>query len=126
MFAGFAICSARDETNPKRWGNAAFWALVATSFWFGDLLGDIGNGVLVLALVALAGFASARARGSKESTHGEERERLSARLRQQAVPARADHPVHRIRRHIAFNYTPLKGSGLIEPKAVTLVCSASA
>ena len=56
VFAGFAIGSARDETNPKRWGNAAFWLLLAGSFWFGDFLGDIGNGVLVLALVAIAGF----------------------------------------------------------------------
>ena len=60
VFAGFAIGSARDETNPKRWGNAAFWLLVAVSFWFGDLLGDIGNGVLVLALVI---HAASLARG---------------------------------------------------------------
>jgi len=56
VFAGFAIGSARDETNPKRWGNAAFWLLLVASFWFGDFFGDVGNGILVLALVAIAGF----------------------------------------------------------------------
>ena len=55
VFAAFAIGSARDASNPKRWGNAAFWGLLAVSFWFGDFLGDIGNGLLVLVLVAIAG-----------------------------------------------------------------------
>lgn len=50
-FAAFAALSLRD----RRWGNAAFWGLLALSMWGGDLLGDIGNGVLVLALVAIAG-----------------------------------------------------------------------
>ena len=50
IFASFALSSARDGMNPKRWGNAAFWSLVTISFWLGDFLGDIGNGLLVLAL----------------------------------------------------------------------------
>ncbi len=53
MFAGFALGSALDRANRKRLGNAAFWGLMALSFWFGDLLGDFGNGVLVLAWSAL-------------------------------------------------------------------------
>ena len=54
VFAAFALLSARDQTNPKRWGNAAFWGLLALSFLGGNALGDLGNGVLVLVLVALA------------------------------------------------------------------------
>ena len=50
-FASFALASARNRANPKRRGNAAFWALLTVSFWFGDVLGDIGNGVLVLSLI---------------------------------------------------------------------------
>src|SRR3954449_524989 len=79
VFASFAISSARDGTNPKRWGNTAFWALLATSFWFGDFLTDIGNGVLVLALVAIAG-AHLLGRGTRPSTTSEERELYSDRL----------------------------------------------
>src|SRR4051795_10920421 len=78
VFASFATSSARDRTNAKRWGNTAFWGLLATSFWFGDFLGDIGNGVLVLALVAIAG-AHLLGRGSPASTSNEQRERFSAR-----------------------------------------------
>ena len=53
-FAGFAIYSARDVSNPKRFGNTAFWGLTALGFLAGDRLGDLGNGVLVLALAILA------------------------------------------------------------------------
>jgi uncharacterized membrane protein len=58
VFAAFALLSFGDRTNTKRLGNAAFWALVATSFFFGDWLGDLGNGILVLCLVGLAGFGA--------------------------------------------------------------------
>jgi uncharacterized membrane protein len=54
MFAAFAILGAADRTNPRRLVNGGFWALLALSFLAGDRLGDVGNGVLVLALVALA------------------------------------------------------------------------
>ena len=66
VFAGFAVGSVRDQTNPKRWGNAAFWSLPTISFWFGDFLGDSGNGVLVLALVTIAG-THVIGRGSQET-----------------------------------------------------------
>jgi len=51
MFVAFATLSLRA----RRLGHAAFYALLALSFLGGDRLGDIGNGVLVLGLVAIAG-----------------------------------------------------------------------
>ncbi len=54
-FALFAMLGAIDRSNPKRFGNAAFWGLLALSMLAGDYLGDFGNGLLVLALVAIAG-----------------------------------------------------------------------
>ena len=62
-FLAFAVLGARDAANPRRWGNAAFWALLALSMLAGDRLGDVGNGVLVLALVAIAGYTRARRAG---------------------------------------------------------------
>ena len=53
-FLAFAMLSATDREHSKRWGNAAFYALIALSFLGGDRIGDLGNGVLVLGLVALA------------------------------------------------------------------------
>ena len=119
-FASFALHSARDGTNPKRWGNTAFWALLATSFWFGDFLGDIGNGVLVLALVGIAG-AHLLGRGSKPSTTTEERERYSDRFGNKLFLPALIIPFTAFVGTLLFNYTPLKDSGLIDPKSVTLV-----
>jgi uncharacterized membrane protein len=120
VFASFAISSALDATNSKRWGNAAFWGLLAMSFWFGDFLGDIGNGILVLALVAIAG-AHQLGRGSKESTNDEQRERFSKRYGNRLFLPALIIPFTAFVGTVLFNYTPLKHSGLIDPKAVTLV-----
>jgi uncharacterized membrane protein len=48
IFAAYALLGARERPL-----NAAFWALLALSMWAGDRLGDLGNGILVLGLVAL-------------------------------------------------------------------------
>jgi uncharacterized membrane protein len=51
LFAIYALTSAID----RRFGNAAFWGLLATSFLLGDRIGDAGNGLVVLGLVGIAG-----------------------------------------------------------------------
>ena len=79
MFAAFAILSAADRTNPKRFGNAAFYAVLAISFLLGGKLGDIGNGVLVLALVAIAG-SGAMGRGGHATTTPDKRRAEATRL----------------------------------------------
>src|SRR4029453_14105783 len=56
MFAAFALLSALDRSHRKRFGNAAFWGLMALSLLAGDAIGDFGNGLLVLGLAGLAGF----------------------------------------------------------------------
>ena len=53
MFAAFALLSAVDKSNKKRLGNAAFWGLMALSLLGGDIIGDFGNGRLVLGLAGL-------------------------------------------------------------------------
>ena len=120
IFAAYALGSARDETNPKRWGNAAFWFLVAISLWFGDFFGDIGNGVLVLALVGVAGFQLI-GRGSKQSTTAAQREESSERHGNKLFIPALIIPFTAFAGTLLFNYTALKGTGLIDPKSVTLV-----
>jgi uncharacterized membrane protein len=120
IFASFAVASARNTANPKRWGNAAFWALLAISFFLGDFLGDLGNGVLVLALVALAGF-HLLGRSPGDSTTVEERERFSQRFGNTLFLPALIIPFTAFVGTLLFNYTPLKNSGLIEPKLVTIV-----
>ncbi|MCE9521816.1 MAG: DUF979 domain-containing protein [Alphaproteobacteria bacterium] len=55
LFVVFAVLSVRDAANPKRWTTGLFWALFAASFLGGDYFGDLGNGVLVLAMALIAG-----------------------------------------------------------------------
>jgi len=120
VFASFALASARNGANSKRLGNAAFWSLLAVSFWFGDLLGDIGNGFLVLALVALAGLRLL-GRSAGESTSIEERESFSERYGNKLFLPALIIPFTAFVGTLLFNYTPLNGAGLIDPKSVTLV-----
>ncbi|HEX4077683.1 MAG TPA: DUF979 domain-containing protein [Rhizomicrobium sp.] len=56
VFAGVAVLSARDLSNLRRFGNAAFWGLFAASFLFGSHLTNAENGFLALALAILGGF----------------------------------------------------------------------
>ncbi len=46
---------------PRAGVTRCLWALLAISFLFGDWLGDLGNGVLVAAIVAVARLAHCRA-----------------------------------------------------------------
>jgi uncharacterized membrane protein len=114
-FGAWAVLSALDRTNPKRFGNAAFWGLLALSFLAGDRLGDLGNGLLVLGLVALAGFG-ALGRGNPPTTGPEERAASSAQrgnklfLPALIIPAAA-----------LAGTLLLKDSGFIDPKQVTLI-----
>lgn len=120
VFASFAASSVRNAGNPKRWGNAAFWSLLAISFWFGDLIGDIGNGILVLALVALAGL-HLLGRAPGDSTTPEQREAASKRYGNKLFLPALIIPFAAFVGTLMFNFTMLKNIGIIDPKSVTLV-----
>jgi uncharacterized membrane protein len=64
LFLGVAAMFALDAQASRRWLKAAFWGLFGVSFLFGDRLGNVGNGVLVLALVALGGSGALSLKGS--------------------------------------------------------------
>ena len=60
VFALFAVLALADA--PRRPANAAFYALLSLSFFAGDRLGDLGNGMLAIALTAIATSGRLRAR----------------------------------------------------------------
>jgi uncharacterized membrane protein len=78
FFAALAVLSALDRENLRRRRNALFWALLALSFWGGAYIGDLGNGLLTLGLVAIAAFGLGQ--GKPKTTTPEER-RASAERR---------------------------------------------
>lgn len=115
MFAAFAALSARDRSNPRRLGNAAFWGLLAVSFLLGDQLGDLGNGLLVLALVALAGFG-ALGRGDPPTTSSAERTELAGRLGNRLFLPALIIPATALAGTFLLRHVPF-----VDPKQVTLL-----
>ncbi len=116
FFAVWAVLSLRDG----RPGNAAFWGVLAASFFLGSHLSDFANGVLVLALVAIAG-AGAVKRSAPATTTPEERAALSARLGNRLFAPALIVPVTAVAGTLLYNYTPLAQTGLFEPRRETLI-----
>ena len=125
MFTGFALFSGLDRENPKRWGNTAFWALVAISFLAGDRLGDLGNGVLVLGLALLAGLGflgRSRPATTTPSQRMASAERFGNRL---FVPALVL-PLVVALGVLALKPVQFGGVSLMDPKQATLISLALA
>lgn len=106
LFAAYALLSLRS----RRWGNAAFWALLAASFLGGDRFGDFGNGLLVLALVVLAGTGALKRGAPTEPVEDGSRRGNKLFLPALIIPVTA-----------LAGTLLLKDTGLIDPKQVTLV-----
>ncbi|HUO90117.1 MAG TPA: DUF979 domain-containing protein [Rhizomicrobium sp.] len=115
MGLAFTVLSALDRSNPKRWGNAAFWGVLSLSFLFGSELPDFWNGALVIVLIAIGGFGlmhrSAQAT-STPKTRAANAERYGNALFLPAIVV----PVVALAGTLAF-----KGSPLVDPKNTTLV-----
>jgi uncharacterized membrane protein len=120
MFAAIALLSALDRANPKGLGNGAFWGLMAVSLLAGDLIGDFGNGLLVLGLAGLAGFGFI-GRSAPPTTSEEERERWSVKLGNRLFLPALIIPATALIGTLAYNYTPVGALGWIEAKRETYV-----
>lgn len=116
FFAVWALLSLWD----RRYGNAAFWALLAVSFFAGSHLSDLANGVLVLALVVIAGMGGLT-RSSPETTPIEERESFSDKLGNKLFIPALIVPVTAVAGTLLYNYTPLAETGLFEERRETLL-----
>lgn len=116
IFLAFAGSALRDRGHGRRIGNALFYALIALSLLAGDRLGDLGNGVLVLGLVAIAGFGL-MGRGDAATTSPAERAaEAAARRNRLFLPALAI-PATALAGTLAFKQMP----ALVDPKQATLV-----
>ncbi|PZQ60161.1 MAG: DUF979 domain-containing protein [Sphingomonas taxi] len=105
MFAIFALHGLRE----RRWANGGFHALIAVSFLLGDRIGDIANGCLVLALVAIA--ASGRMRRARAASAADPRPGRGVFVPALVIPATA------LLGTLAFKQLP----ALVDPKQATLV-----
>ena len=119
MFAGIAVRSVGDRANRRRFGNAAFWGLLAVSFLFGSELGDLVNGILVLSLTVLG--AGTMGLGAPKTTSVAQRE-ASARARGNAIftPALLI-PAVAIAGTLTLGRLSIHGVPVADPKQVTLI-----
>lgn len=119
-FAAFAVLSAVDRTNPKRFGNGAFWGLFAASFLLGSHLSNFENGLLVLALIAFGGFGLL-GHGQPSTTSPEER-RARAERRGNAlfIPALLI-PIIALAGTLTLKGAKVAGVPLLDGAQVTLI-----
>jgi uncharacterized membrane protein len=120
FFAAIAALSGADRENPKRWGNAGFWGLVAASFLLGSHLTDFQNGLIVIALALLAGFGALGMGRPATTTPAERREtsvRFGARL---FLPALLI-PLITLLGTFVFKAVKIGDRFLVDPKQATLV-----
>ena len=115
-FALWALLSLRD----RRWGNAGFWALLSASFLLGSHVSDLVNGLMVLAMVAIAGFGGLK-RSEPPTTSPEERQVLSARLGNRLFLPALVVPLTAVAGTLLYNYTPFGETGLFEARRETLI-----
>ncbi|MGC8519352.1 MAG: DUF979 domain-containing protein [Steroidobacteraceae bacterium] len=120
MFAAFALLSVRDRSNPRRWGNGAFWALLAVSFLFGSRIGDTANGVLVVGLILLGG-TGALGRGSTERRSAEERAQRAARRGNALLVPALLIPLLAVIGTFTLGRIEIGGMPLADPNNVTLI-----
>jgi uncharacterized membrane protein len=120
MFAAFAVLSALDRGNRKRFANAAFWGLMALSLLAGTWLGDFANGLLVLGLATLGGF-NLLGRSAPPSTSDAERQALSERLGNRLFLPALIIPAVALIGTLAYSYTPLGTMHWIEDKRETWI-----
>ena len=119
LFAAWALLSLVDRTNRKRFGNAAFWGLVALSLIAGHRLGDFANGLLVLSLSGLATFKllgrGAPSTGEAERSAAGERHGNALFLPILVMLLTA------VVGTLLYLYTPLHESGLFERNRETFI-----
>jgi uncharacterized membrane protein len=119
LFAAWALLSLFDRTNPKRFGNGAFWGLVALSLIAGHRLGDHVNGFLVL---GLAGIATFKLIGRGEPSTGEaERSAAGDRYGNRLFLPILIVLLTAVIGTLVYLYTPLRNSALFEDKRETFV-----
>ena len=116
FFAGWALLSLRGG----RFGNAAFWGLLAASFLFGSHISDFANGLIVLALVAVAGMGALK-RSDPATTTPAERQNYSELLGNRLFLPALIVPLTAVIGTLLYNYTPIGETGLFEERRETLL-----
>jgi uncharacterized membrane protein len=120
LFGVVAALSALDCKNRKRWANAAFWGLIALSFLAGGELGDLGNGLLVLALAGIGGIWGLGL-GQPATTTQEERQQSATRRGNSLILPALIVPATALIGSLALKQLRVGEAPLIDPGQVTVI-----
>jgi uncharacterized membrane protein len=120
VFGAFAVMSAMDRSNAKRFGNAAFWGLFAASFLFGSYIGDFANGLLVTGLVLVGGFGLI-GRGRPTEIDAVARRASAVRRGNWLFGPALVIPVTALLGTLVFKGISVGGAPLVDPKQVTVI-----
>ena len=116
VFAGWSLLSLRD----RRIGNAAFWGLLAASFFLGSHVSDFVNGLMVLGLVGIAGLGGLKRSDPATTTDMQRRDYASLLGNRLFVPALIV-PLTAVVGTLLYTYTPFGETGLFEERRETLL-----
>ena len=116
VFGSWAVATLLDRQHTKRLLGACFWGLLAVEFLAGDALGDTGNGLLLLLLVALA-LLGAPGKGQAATTTIAERLASVSRHGNRLFLPALIMPGVALAGTFIFPLLP----GLVDPKQVTLI-----
>lgn len=127
LFAAIAILSGLDPSNPKRGRTTAFWGLMAVSLLLGDRISDFGNGLVVLALAAIAGTGGL-GRGVPSSAATADRKAFGAatgaRLGDWLLAPALIVPAAALTGTLLLKDLMIGGVHLVDPKQATLISMA--
>lgn len=116
FFAIWSLLSLRD----RLWGNAAFWGLLAASFFLGSHVSDFVNGMLVLAMVGIAGVGGLK-RSDPQTTSLQERFDYAKLFENRLFIPALIVPITAVAGTLLYNFTPLGETGLFEERRETLL-----
>lgn len=120
LAAGVAWVNARDDTNPKRWNNAAFWGLYAVTFLAGSRLPHVASGCLVIAMVAVASIGKL-GQTTRESQTPAQREASAARWGNWLFVPALTIPAVTVLGTFVLRSAQLGGVPIVDPKQVTQI-----
>jgi uncharacterized membrane protein len=120
MTGAAAVINLRDRNNPNRVFNALFWGLWAISFLVGTHLPDLANGVLILAMVAVAAIRGVKGSTAESVTAAERVASAKHFGNRLFLPALAV-PALTLLANATIGKILINGRPLVEAKQVTLV-----
>ena len=119
--AYIALQTLRDRQHSKRWSTAAFWALLAVAFAFGDVIAPMAMGVMVLGIAGLAGFGGIGS-GNYQNASAAQRETKAALLGNRLFLPALLIPFITLIGVLILKHIDIGGTPLISSQQTTVIC----